>query len=102
VTPKSSLTPDDYDAIRAILPAMIAALSRGDSWDQAEANRLMIEADALVEHWGVEGQCPEIVNAAAMVVSANATKDMETLRFACSEFELVVRNVASRERRKNT
>lgn len=102
VTPKSSLTPSDRIAIRAELPALIKDLSPGEPWDQTEANRLMVAADSLVERLEVEGRHPEIDSAASMVRSANAARDLETVRLACSEFEAVVRAVAARSRQEKT
>ncbi len=63
------------------------------AWDQRQANRLMQDADALVEHLGVDGRDPEVKSAAAMVESANATRDMETLLYALAEFDVAVRRV---------
>jgi hypothetical protein len=57
----------------------------------------MSDADSLVERLGIGGRHPAVRDAAAMVTSAHATRDMETLRFAVSEFTVVVRGVA-RER----
>ena len=58
----------------------------------------MESADALVERLGVNGSRPEVTAAAAMVVSAHATRDMETLRFAVAEFTAIVRRLAASAR----
>lgn len=100
IAPASALKPRDRDAIRTDLPALIAALSPGNPWNQREALRWMYDADTLVERLGVDGQHPEVAAAAAMVGSAYASCDMETVQFACSEFGVVVRAVAARERRE--
>lgn len=65
-----------------------------EPWDQRAALRLIVDADALVEQLGVDGQHPVIVSAAAMVTNAFATRDMETLRFAVAEFTVLVRGLA--------
>jgi hypothetical protein len=57
-------------------------------------------ADGLIERLGVDGQHPAIADAAAMVTSAYRTRDMETIRFACQEFEAAVRGLAA-ERTKS-
>ena len=98
VAPASALTADDREAIRIELPALVAALSPGEPWDQRTALRLMEAADALVERLGVVGSRPEITTAATMVVNAYATRDVETLRFAVAEFTVIVRRLAASER----
>jgi hypothetical protein len=95
VAPASALTAGDREAIRAGLPALIAALAPAEPWDTKAAVRLMESADGLVERLGVDGTRPEVTAAAAMVTSACAARDMETLRFACREFEIAVRQVAA-------
>lgn len=62
--------------------------------DQRVALRLIADADALLERLGVDGQHPAVASAAAMVTSAHATRDLETLRFAVAEFTVVVRRLA--------
>jgi hypothetical protein len=113
VTPKSALTSADREVIRAHLPALIACLSpqgvtgaRSDLnhehavveacelWDAQEAVRLMTNADAVVNRLGVDGRSPEISQAAVRVVAAYAIRDLETLRFACSEMEVAARRSA--------
>ena len=69
-----------------------------EPWDQPAALRLMAEADALVEKFGVDGRHPAIVDAAAMVGSAFETRDMETVRFATAEFAATVRGVIAVQR----
>jgi hypothetical protein len=91
VSPASALTPRDREAIRATLPAVLTTLGVIEPWDGETALRLMEEADARLERSGVDGNRPEIAAAAAVVVSAHATRDMETLRFALSEFLHAVR-----------
>jgi hypothetical protein len=122
VRPASALTQGDRAAIRAELPALLAFLAApgravagnlpdsatehaaelacGELWDPCEAARLMADADAVVERLGVDGRHPEITQAAARVVAAHATRDLETVRFACSEFVAVVRTLAARARTK--
>jgi hypothetical protein len=104
VRPTSGLTPADRAAIRAHLPALLAELTAataipgaasgvGPAWHPAEARRLMAEADGLVEQLGVDGRHPRITAAAALVASAYATRDLETVRFAVAEFTATVREV---------
>ena len=71
-------------------------LSGNEPWNRRVAIKLMADADALVERLGVNGRHPDVRNAAAMVASASDTRDLETLRFAVTEFKLVVREVAHR------
>jgi hypothetical protein len=109
VRPASLLTSAEHDWFRAHVGVILAhlektavgnsdvPLSGNEPWDRQVALRLTAEADALVERLGVSGQHPAIVSAAAMVVSAYATHDLETVRFAVAEFALCVRDVA-RER----
>ena len=70
------------------------SITRGQTWAQGEANRLMEAADALVERLGTDGRLPAVQAAAAMVVSALAARDMETVRFAAGEFAAAVRAAA--------
>ena len=65
-----------------------------ESWDQREALRLMAEADALVERLGVDGLHPVVADAATVVGSAFAARDLATVRFACSQFAAMVRELA--------
>jgi hypothetical protein len=58
----------------------------------------MEEADAMVLSLDPHGLVQVVQCAAAMVVGANLTGDMETLRFACSEFAVAVREI--REKRE--
>jgi hypothetical protein len=105
VSPAAALTAADRVAIRSHLPGLLAALAarvagrespanRGCSRD--EAIRLMFDADALVEQLGIDGRLPAVQDAAAVVTSAFATRDMETLRLAVAEFGVVVRTLAGR------
>jgi hypothetical protein len=71
-----------------------AILSGPDLWDGRIAIRLMHDADALVGRLGVDGRHPRVQGTAA-VVSASATRDMETLRFAVAEFAALFRALAS-------
>ncbi len=96
VSPASAITSGDREAIRAVLPALLATLCDVEPWDGETARRLMESADALVGRLGVDGTRPEIADAVAVVVSAHATKDMETLRLAVTEFAVVVRRFAAR------
>ncbi len=55
-----------------------------------EVDRLIAEAESYFERSGVSGLDPTIRSAAAMVVSAQYTYDIETLRFAVVEFRAAV------------
>lgn len=66
-------------------------------WNQTEASRLIEEADALVALLELDGNDPAIQSAAAMVVSAHLTGDMETLNFACVEFTEAIRSLAQKK-----
>ena len=118
IRPASALTAADRQAIQADLPALVALLAQTDGagghsdsttehvvavasrepWDAREAARLMAAADAVVERLGVDGRSPEISQAAARVLSALATQDLESVRIACGEFEIAVRAEADRAR----
>lgn len=65
-------------------------------WDQREALRLIEDADALVERFGVSGTISEVRAAAGAVSSAFATRDLETLRRACAEFEDTILQIRRR------
>lgn len=56
----------------------------------------MHDADTLVERLGVAGTNPEVHSAAALVASAYATCDMETMLDAVNKFEVAVRQAESR------
>jgi hypothetical protein len=73
-------------------------LAGAEPWDQRTALRLLLDADTLVERLGIDGQLPTIREAAAVVTSALATRDLETVRLAVAEFEAVVRGVAASRR----
>src|SRR4051812_43358900 len=60
-----------------------------------EALVLLEAAEALVEKLGVSGRHPDVKDAAAVVTSAYNSGDLETVRFACSEFVATVRLVAT-------
>jgi hypothetical protein len=94
VAPASELTPDDRQSIREHRAELLALLSLAEPWNADTAIRLMSEADALVERLHVDGQHPAIMAAAAMVTSAHATHDLETVRFAVVEFITLVRQLA--------
>src|SRR5437016_402123 len=96
ISPASALTHADRAILRERRDALLAALTLGEPWDQREALRLMEEADALVQRLAVNGGNLAVVDAAAMVASAFATRDMETVRFACTEFAATVRGLVSR------
>jgi hypothetical protein len=59
-------------------------------WNETEAGRLMEKADGQVSLFGLDGNEPAIQAVARMVVDAHATRDLETLQFACSEFEVTL------------
>ena len=67
-----------------------------EPWDEREARVLVGACRASVIRLGVDTEDPELAAAAAVVTSAMATRDMETVRFACSEFAVAIREVASR------
>ncbi len=98
VIPASRLSSADRQAIRECRDNLLAILTPGAPWDTATALRLMNAADALVERLGVDGRHPKVAAAAAVVTSAHATRDMETLRFAVAEFTAVVRRIAAQNR----
>lgn len=68
-------------------------LPGNEPWDRRVAMKLVCDADALVGSFGVSGNHPAIRDAAALVGSAFDTRDLETLRFAVSEFAAAVRGV---------
>ena len=99
VSPATALTAADREAIRERRNELLAIVSQGEAWNPQVAIRLMDDADALVERLGVDGRDPTITGAAALVCSAYALRDMETVRFACRDLEVVVRKLAAgRER----
>jgi hypothetical protein len=59
------------------------------------ALKLMSDADDLMEGHVVDSRHSEFGFAAAMLTSAYATRDMKTVRFATSEFCVIVRHLAS-------
>ena len=71
---------------------------QGEPWNGMKAVRLMSDLDDLVERLGVQGDDPSLREPALMVMSAYKTRDMETVRFACSEFEAQVRTLAGEKR----
>jgi hypothetical protein len=70
-------------------------LTGAEPWDLDTASRLMFDADSLFEELKINRQVPAIQSAAAMVVSALSTRDMETLRLAVAEFIDVARRIAA-------
>ena len=70
------------------------ALAGAEPWNPAAALRLVFDADALVERLSIDGRLPAVQAAAAMLVSALAARDMETVRFAAGEFAAAVRAAA--------
>jgi len=99
VSPATALTVADRKVIRQRRNELLTILSLGEPWYQKTAIRLMHDAEALVEGRGEDGRHPAITNAAAIVCSAYRTRDMETLRFACREFEATVRGLATHRAR---
>jgi hypothetical protein len=95
VAPASALTREDRDAIRGFRSGLLAILSPGEPWDTAAALAPMEAADALVERLGVDGRHPSVARAAAKVCGAYAAGSIEALRYACREFEAVVRRLAA-------
>lgn len=69
------------------------APGRPNTWGchLAEVVRLLADADRAVETFGVSGTHPEVASAAEMVTSAVLTGDVETVRFAATEFVIVVK-----------
>jgi hypothetical protein len=97
VSPTSTLSDEDRAAIREHRAGLLALLTPvAEPWDQREALRLMFDADTLVERLRVDGRHPDIQAAAAIVSSAYETCDLKAVRFACSEFMVLVRRVADR------
>jgi len=97
VSPATALTAGDREAIRERRDELLAVLSPAEPWNLATAIRLMHDADTMVEQLGVSGRHPAVADLAAMVVSAFATRDMETVRFAVTEFTTLIGRLA-RER----
>ena len=95
VTPASALDAADRQAIRERRAELLVILLPGEVWDVGTASRLMFDADGLVEKLGVDGRHPAVADAAAMVCSAHLTHELETLRFAVSEFVAVVHRLAA-------
>lgn len=60
-----------------------------------EVQRLLIEADEHFATTGLPGNHPEVVQAAEMVTSALLSDDIDCVRFALSEFNTLVRSLAS-------
>ena len=86
--PPTGLVWERPDRATVAVPAVGA---EREPWDRDEARRLTIAADKLPSALGVSGRHPEIATGAAMVASAYATHDMETVRFTVAEFEATVR-----------
>jgi hypothetical protein len=99
ISPASSLTQEDREVIKASRADLLILLSPAEPWDAATAHRLAVDTDALVEGLNVDGRHPAIQEAAAMVVSALETRDLETVRFACSEFTVVIHELVAGNRR---
>lgn len=108
VRPASALAPEDREWLgtnagailvhleAAVAPTRTATLSGREPWDVRVALKLTTDADALVAQLGVDGRHPTVVDAAATVVSAYETHDLETIRFAVAEFVVAVRERARR------
>jgi hypothetical protein len=107
VQPASQLTEDERKWLRANAATVLvrlreaaegaqsAGLTGNEPWDDRVALALMDAA--------VDGSNPAIRDAAAMVNSAFAARDLETLRFACAEFMATVRGLlAARARLRAT
>jgi len=94
VSPASSLTDCDREAIRGRRDELLAILAPCEPWNKKAAIKLMHDADDLVGKLKVSGRHPDVVDAAAMVTSAYATRDLETLRFAIAEFLVVIHRLA--------
>jgi hypothetical protein len=101
VRPASALTAPERVAIRERIAGLIAVLSpvlsESEPWNVSIAIRLMHDADTLVAESGLDARHPALVAASAVVLSAFAARDLETVRFAVAEFAVEVRRVA-RER----
>jgi hypothetical protein len=94
------LPADLRDLLSAHKAELLAHLSdpprpRSEPWDRRTAQRLMGAADELVEHLGVDGRRPEVVEAAAMVTSAYAMRDLQALRHAVAAFTALVAALAA-------
>jgi hypothetical protein len=75
-------------------------LSGSEPWNLRKAIRLTTTADELPGKLGVSGTHPGVAAAAARVVSAFASRDRETVRYAGAEFEVAVRAAAQEAARK--
>jgi hypothetical protein len=96
VSPASALTTTDREVIRERRTELLAILTPAEPWNLEAAIHLLHEADSLVERFGVSGRHPAVADAAAMVASAFATGDMETVRFAVAEFTALIQKLACR------
>lgn len=100
-SPLTDVTPDGLSSYSSFFSSP-EANSNGWGCHRSETNRLLSEADDLVEALGVPGTHPEIAPAVNVVASAYSTRDIEILRFAVFEFTLVVKVVASAIRNQST
>jgi hypothetical protein len=71
---------------------------RPDLWGRRTALRLMEAADELVEHLGADGRQPEVIEAAARVTGAYATRDLQAIRLAIAAFTTRVAALAAPHR----
>jgi hypothetical protein len=76
-------------------PPRGASLTGFEVWDEYQAGQLIEGVEALVAGLDV-GDRPELRDAAVMVAAARGTRDMETVRFACSEVVAVARGLSGR------
>lgn len=80
--------PELRAALTAAKPWLIAALAPPEPWgDPAEAVRLQITVDDLVERLGVSGAHPGIRAAAGLAVEAHHDRDLAGVRAACAAVE---------------
>ena len=106
VRPASRLTAEECNWFREHAAAILAHLvgvsgktplarnTGSEPWDSQLAIKLMWDTDRLVEQSRIDGRHPAVVQAAAMVTSAFGARDMETIRYAVSEFRVLVRQLA--------
>jgi hypothetical protein len=74
---------------------LLAILAPCEPWNKKAAIKLMHDADEVAGELNISGGHPDVMDAAAMVTSAYATRDLETLRFAIAEFLVLVRQLAA-------
>ncbi len=109
VRPASLLTPEDRGWFCANAKAIIGLLndtrsataqtapSCGEPWDEELANELVENAKLRLKRSGLTSNHQELQDGIAMLANAFATRDLETVRFAVTEFQILVREIGGRE-----